>query len=302
MQKAVSTRRLLVCVGVSMLVHAPVFVRWPRPPAAEKIPAVEAAAVSFDPLTPVPAARMALVGERPSGRGRVLAGSNAHTRGSPWHGPRTRSAVGQAEATGSEAAVVTASSNAGSAPPEDASPSAAPAAGGEVTIPAPAAPAPTSDTAMPPPQPTVDADRAFDELARAQRMRLSKGNGGGLAGFGRGNGGTGVGLTTELFGQRRPDTPVVAAPVIVKRQPVECELPATLHLLAIVRVLVTREGSTAVPRILQTSGYAGFDRCALAYVLALRFSPGMDANDKPLDVWMNVRVAPTTMGELEDAR
>ena len=40
----------------------------------------------------------------------------------------------------------------------------------------------------------------------------------------------------------------------------------------------------------------------LSYVLALRFSPGTDAVGKPLDVWMNVRVAPSTVGQLEEAR
>jgi TonB family protein len=73
-----------------------------------------------------------------------------------------------------------------------------------------------------------------------------------------------------------------------------------LHLRAVVRVLVTRAGSPAVPRLVQSSGHASFDRCALRYVLALHFSAGTDAHGSPLDVWMNVQVAPVTSGQLGD--
>ena len=140
--------------------------------------------------------------------------------------------------------------------------------------------------------PMVDADRVFDQLARAQRLRLSKGDGGGLAGIGSGGGGTGLGLSTELSGRPVLGSPVVTPPVIVEGRPVECELPPTLHLAAVVHVLVTRDGSGAVPRVLESSGYAGFDRCALQYVLAMHFTPGLDRGARPLDVWMNVHVTP----------
>ena len=68
--------------------------------------------------------------------------------------------------------------------------------------------------------------------------------------------------------------------------------PPRLHLSAVVRVLVTREGAAAVPRLLRSSGYPGFDCCAFRYVLAMRFAPGLDDRSQPLDVWMNVNVAP----------
>ncbi len=154
------------------------------------------------------------------------------------------------------------------------------------------------DAPRPPAAPSVDADRAFDALAHAQLLRLSKGNGGGLAGSGSGSGGIGVGLTTELSGRHVEQSPVVTAPVIVEGRPVECELPDTLNLRAVVRVLVTRDGSTAVPRLLQSSGRERFDRCALKYVLAVRFAPGTNDRAEPLDVWMNVRVAPVTATEV----
>ncbi len=160
----------------------------------------------------------------------------------------------------------------------------------------------TEETPQPPAAPEVDADRAFDELARAQRLRLSQGDGGGLAGAGSGGGGTGLGLATELSGRQVVDSPVVSAPVVVEGRPVECELPATLRLLTVVHVLVTRDGSAAVPRVLRSSGYPEFDRCALQYVLAMRFTPGLNDRAQPLDVWMNVRVTPVSPSQVGAAK
>ena len=148
----------------------------------------------------------------------------------------------------------------------------------------------------------MDADRAFDELARAQRLRLSQGDGGGRAGAGSGGGGIGLGLATELSGRQVINSPVVAAPVVVEGRPVECELPATLRLLTVVHVLVTRDGSAAVPRLLRSSGYPQFDRCALRYVLAMRFAPGLNDRAQPLDVWMNVRVTPVSATQVGSAK
>lgn len=149
--------------------------------------------------------------------------------------------------------------------------------------------------------PSVDADRAFDALARAQLVALSKGNGGGLAGSGSGHGGIGVGLSTELSGRYVENSPVVSAPVIIEARPVECELSDTLNLRASVRVLVTRDGTPAVPRLLRSSGHESFDRCALAYVLAIRFAPATNSRAEPLDVWMNVQVAPVTTNQVGSA-
>jgi hypothetical protein len=149
-----------------------------------------------------------------------------------------------------------------------------------------------------PAAPTVDVNRAFDDLARAQQLLLSKGDDGGLAGSGRGGSGVGLGLTTELSGRQVANSHVVTAPVVTKERPIECQLPGTLRLITVVRVLVTRDGSAAVPRLLSSSGHPSFDRCALSYVLAMRFAPGLDARARPLDVWMNVQVSPTAVGAL----
>jgi TonB family protein len=177
-------------------------------------------------------------------------------------------------------------------PPATSAPDAIP------TPPPGARPTTTEETPQPPAAPEVDAERAFDELARAQRLRLSRGDGGGRAGSGSGGGGTGLGLATELSGRQVLNSPVVAAPVVVEGRPVECELPATLRLLTVVHVLVTRDGSAAVPRVLRSSGHPEFDRCALRYVLAMRFTPGVNDRAQPLDVWMNVRVTPVSPSEV----
>jgi TonB family protein len=141
-------------------------------------------------------------------------------------------------------------------------------------------PAP-ADAPRPPATPAVDADRAFDALARAQLLRLSKGDGGGLAGAGAGGDGVGVGLSTALSGRYVEHSPVVTAPVIIEGRPVDCELPDILRLRAVVQVLVTRDGAPAVPRLLRSSGHDGFDRCALRYVLGMRFAPGANGRAQP---------------------
>ena len=300
---AVTRRRLLGCLGASLLLHAIVVVlstrRAPAPVAAADAPD----SVSFAPIETAGSPRIAMVGEHPAGRGHSLAGSNARWRGSPRHAPRTQAAAYQTEGPGTTGKVPI-ESNVGRAPAADDVPVVATTVPvSEVAIPPPSAPtAPPDDAPSPPARPTVDADRTFDELARAQLMRLSKGNGGGLAGHGRGGEGIGFGLTTELSGRVREDSPVAAAPVIVRRRPVECELPGTLHATAVVRLLVVRDGTPAVPQLLHPSGDASFDRCALSYVMVLRFAPGTDAGGNPLNVWINVRVAPSTAGQIEDVR
>jgi hypothetical protein len=300
---AVTKRRLLGCLGASLLLHAVVVVLSTRRAPAPVAAAEARDSVSFAPIETAPAPRVAMVDQNPSGRGHALAGSNAHRRGSPWHARRMQVAARETEGPGTAGAVPI-ESNVGRAPRVDDVPVAATAVlVSDVAIPPPSAPAaPPDDAPRPPARPTVDADRTFDEMARAQLMRLSKGDGGGLAGHGRGGEGIGFGLTTELSGQVRQDSPVVAAPVVVQHRPVECELPGTLHATAIVRVLVTRDGTPAVPHLIQPSGYASFDRCALSYVLALRFTAGTDAGGNPLNVWMNVRVSPSTGGQIENVR
>jgi hypothetical protein len=296
--KLFTKRRMLASAAGSVLLHALAVVTWPDQPPAAPPPVPTVPTVAFETATSPRAAptRVAIVGPRAAGRGRALAGSNPTRHGSPEHARRFHPASGNATGPGATGA-------AASGPSEAARPATDDPAAPLPVAPAPAAdavPVETPGTSSPAsptlssPAPTVDAAEAFDRLVRAQQLRLAKGDGGGLAGPGSGGDGVGLGLTTELSGRHVAESHVVTAPVVAEARPVECELPASLLLSAVVRVLVTQAGSPAVPRMLQPSGQAAFDRCALAYVLAMRFAPGRDANGRPLDVWMNVRVAPVT--------
>src|SRR5262249_2109972 len=117
-------------------------------------------------------------------------------------------------------------------------------------------------------------------------------------GWGAGHGGVGIGLGTEVSGRHVEDSRVATPPVVTAEEQVECELPRVTHLEAVVRVLVTRDGTGVVPRLLRSSGHASFGACAQRYVRAMRFAPGTDAPGRPLDVWIHVRVAPTTAARL----
>jgi hypothetical protein len=297
-------RRLLASFIGSFVLHAILVVGWldhdrPAPPPA---PAAE---IAFVPLPPPKLARtrLAMAGEQPSGRGHALAGSNPRRAGSPLHAPRTRAASGHAEGSGAMGATpAELSPPTGAAPGDPAMPVAETGAAPDLVPIPPAAAEATPKTIDPAPRPaaapTVAADDAFGGLARAQMMRLAHGDGGGLAGFGDGRGGTGIGLRTELSGRHVEGSHVAAPPVVVRARPVECALPSSLHLNATVHLLVTRDGEPAVPRLSLSSGQEGFDACAVRYVLAMTFSPGVDAAGRPLDVWIDVRVAPVTGGQL----
>jgi hypothetical protein len=293
--KLLTRRRASSSVVGSLVLHGLVVITWPRHVPAPP-PAAPAREISIEPVSrpPPPSLAISLVGPRPSGRGRARAGSDPLHAGSPRRADLPRAARGRALGAGAEGA--------GSAEVEPVATSAATdvppgplAAADAIPIPAPVfaekrGPIPLPAAAVP----AVDAEQTFERLVRAQMMMLAKGQGGGLAGPGAGGAGTGVGLSTALSGRQVVDSPVTTAPVVVEARPVECELPSSLHLSATVHVLVTREGAPAVPRLLRPSGQDSFDACAMSYVLAMRFSPGLDAHARPLDVWMNVRVAPVT--------
>ncbi len=282
MKKLFTRRRLLASVGGSLLLHAALFVGWPRQIRSQPARG-DSSPISLEVIRAVrPAGKLvAMAGERPSGRGHALAGSNPSKAGTPRHAPRTQAASGRSAGAGAT----------GAAPELVPLPAAA---AGEVAS-NPDVVAPTND-APANAAPSVAADDLFDRLAREQRMRLANGNGGGLAGFGEGGDGTGIGLRTEISGRQVVESHVASAPVAIRAPPVECVVGESLRLNATVRVLVTRAGEAAVPRLALSSGQRGFDACAVRYVLGMRFSPGLDAAGHALDVWMDVRVTPLAAG------
>lgn len=290
-----SKRQLSVSLVGSLLLHGLLLLITSRTKRAPSAPPPAPIEVSIQDATGPPvlaATHIAVVGERPSGAGHASAGSNPRRVGSPEHGARFVKARGRADGPGrAGVAPDEAPPPRGVGEPTTPVPVAAPALTGEVPLAEAGTSQPIADSQpRPGTAPSVDADRRFDELARAQLLALAKGNGGGLAGAGPGGAGIGVGLTTELSGRQVAYSPVVTAPVVVEGRPVECAFPDILYLRAAVRVLVTHEGVAAVPRLLESSGHEGFDQCALRYVLAMRFSPGADRHAQPLDVWMNVQV------------
>jgi len=289
-----SKRQLFVSLVGSLLLHGVVLLIASRSKRASSAPAPAPIEVSLQDATgpPVSAARpVAVVGERPSGPGHASAGSNPRRAGSPEHGARFVTARGRADGPGRAGAARNEAPPRGVGQPTIPAAEPPPALTGEVPLAVAGTSQPIADSEpRPGTAPSVDADRRFDELARAQRLTLAKGNGGGLAGAGNGGAGIGVGLTTALSGRQVPYSPVVTAPVVVEGRPVECAFAEILYLRATVHVLVTHEGAAAVPRLLESSGHEGFDQCALRYVLAMRFSPGADRHAQPLDVWVNVQV------------
>jgi outer membrane biosynthesis protein TonB len=151
--------------------------------------------------------------------------------------------------------------------------------------------------------PALDADRSFDDLVRAQHRRLAAG--GDVGNRGPGSDGTGGGrlaFQAEVSGRRVENSRAVAAPVVLQEQPVECELPKGSALRAVVRTLVIQHGTTVLQSMLESSGNAAFDGCALRYVRSMRFAPGRDFEGNALNVWVNVRVALVLGGRIGAAK
>jgi TonB family protein len=77
---------------------------------------------------------------------------------------------------------------------------------------------------------------------------------------------------------------------------VGCKLRRLSTAAATVRMLVDREGQAGHAYVKRSSGSPRFDRCALTHARRMAFKPGVDADGQALDVWINVRVEPSTIG------
>ena len=258
--------------------------RGPRAAAAAAPDARAAVApITFVVLSAQPPAearrpRVVVVGATPAGHGGSVAGGAAA-------GAR---AVPRRSATLARPAAAPAEPEASSpATPDRASESAAPVA-------APVSPFGIGDPSA---APEADPDQAYRDLAARQAARLAAGRGAGSGGFGQGGGRSTFALAIDLSGRHVASSPVVVSPVVVEERRVACEIvPGRLR--AVVRLLVTRDGAGAAPRVLETSGQARFDACALRYARALRFSPGTDASGRPIDTWVHVGVTPAVTNHL----
>jgi len=131
--------------------------------------------------------------------------------------------------------------------------------------------------------------QAFEDLIRAQGERLAAGRGTGPGGFGdcSSPGCPSVTMALDVSGRHVSTSRVSVAPVVVHQPALRCELPLGRR-RAVVRLLVTRDGGAEAPRLLESSGHAGFDSCAMRHARSLRFAPGTDLGGSPLDVWINL--------------
>jgi Gram-negative bacterial TonB protein C-terminal len=275
-------------VAISLVIHAFVTFFWRLPaadaPAALPARSPSALPIVFEPIAPPPARplRVVVVGPK-AGDGSL--GGRALTSTGPRraHGHSSVStsvAMSSAAISAPEPTTVQEPPRATADLPADEADAlpGAPAAG--QSVPAPALPAENA------------AGRTFEELIRAQGLRLAGGRGTGKGGFGVGDGPAGFALSVDVSGHRVVDSRVVASPVVVREQRIHCELPVG-RLRTVVRLLVMRDGTGAAPRVLETSGHASFDTCAIRYALGLRFTPGIDGAGNPLDVWVHVGITPS---------
>lgn len=132
----------------------------------------------------------------------------------------------------------------------------------------------------------------FEELIRVQGERLAAGRGTGPGGFGdcTSPGCPSVMLALDLSGRHVSSSRVSVAPVVVTQPKLRCELPLGRR-RAVVRLLVMRDGGAAAPRLLESSGHAAFDSCAMRHATSLRFAPGTDRAGNSLDVWINLGIS-----------
>jgi hypothetical protein len=283
-----STRaRWATAVAISLVTHAFVTFFWRLPaadaPGAPPARSPSALPIVFEPISPPPARALRVVVVGPKARGGSLGGRAPTSTGPPRargnSSASTSMATSSAAVSAPEPTTVQPPRAMADVPADDADALlGAPAAG--QSVPAPALPAEN------------DTGPTFDELIRAQGLRLAGGRGTGRGGFGVGDGTAGFALSVDVSGHRVADSHVVAAPVVVREQRIDCELPVG-RLRTVVRLLVMRDGTGAAPRVLETSGQASFDTCAIRYALGLRFAPGIDRAGNPLDVWVHVGITPS---------
>ena len=67
-------------------------------------------------------------------------------------------------------------------------------------------------------------------------------------------------------------------------------------------MLVVKDGKVGIAYLMNSSSSREFDRCALGNARSIRFRPGHDGAGVPLDVWINVRVEPSTLSPLAEGR
>ena len=127
---------------------------------------------------------------------------------------------------------------------------------------------------------------------------VGEGPGAGRRGEGSGGGhAPGYGLRFYLAGRPVEGYRIVRPPEAVELPRVQCRVPRLEITLATVRLLVIKDGRVGIAYLTHGSGSREFDRCALSHARSIRFRPGEDGVGVPLDVWINVRVEPSGLGQ-----
>jgi hypothetical protein len=103
------------------------------------------------------------------------------------------------------------------------------------------------------------------------------------------------GLKFYLSGRRVKHSKVVRPPELVKAPRLKCKVTSLSITPATVRMLVEKNGKVGHTYLKHSSGNTVFDRCSIKHAKAMVFRPGVDELGEPLDVWINVRVEPSTL-------
>jgi hypothetical protein len=103
------------------------------------------------------------------------------------------------------------------------------------------------------------------------------------------------GMKFYLSGRRVHSTRVVQPPEIVSVPPIRCKVPRLDITPATVRMLVGKSGKVSIAYLKYSSSSRHFDACALKHAGQMLFRAGTDEAGLPLDVWINVRVEPSTL-------
>lgn len=158
-------------------------------------------------------------------------------------------------------------------------------------------------------QQNAEMERRFSEIARRTELRSSVHLAGSAASAGsigaagasgaasaaRGGSAPLYGLKFYLSGRRVLHSRVVQPPELIASPRLKCKVTSLSITPATVRLLVERSGKIGHSYLKNSSSNKGFDRCALQHVRAMQFKPGVDQFGTPLDVWINVRVEPSTL-------
>ena len=159
-------------------------------------------------------------------------------------------------------------------------------------------------------QQRVDMERRFSALAHRTEVLASVSLAGGRAIIGE-SATTGVlraggsarrggktpryGLKFYLSGRRVEHSRVVRPPELIKAPRLKCKVTSLSITPATVRMLVEKNGKVGHTYLKHSSGNAVFDRCSINHARAMVFRPGVDELGGALDVWINVRVEPSTL-------